>query len=194
MSEPVKVNLKIYQGSTFTKVFRWELPVKVYKTISAIFTQAPLLINSTAHGMPVGWRFKLSNISGTKELNTDDYLIVSDKTADSVTVNEVNAVGYTPYVSGGIIEYNEPRTLTGLTARMQIREKLSSTTTVLELTTENSGIVIDDSNKKITVNISATQTTAFTFKSAVYSLEIVDGSTVIPFVYGSITLDPEITR
>lgn len=194
MSEPVKVNLKIYQGSTFTKVFRWELPVKVYKPISAVYTTAPLQITCVSHDMPVGWRCKISNVVGTKELNSDDYLIVSDKTVDDLTFNDVNAVGYTAYVSGGIVEYNQPKSLSGITGRMQIREKLTSTVELIELTTENGGLIIDDVSKTITITMSALQTEALTFKVGVYSLELIEGGTVIPFVYGSVSLDKEVTR
>jgi len=194
MSEPVKVNFKIYQGSTFTRVLRWELPTIVYKTISAVYLEAPLRVQAVAHGIPTGWRCKLADIGGTKELNTDDYLYVTSSITDVVTFNAINAKGYTAYTSGGTLYYNEHKNLAGLTARMQIREKVSSTTTLLELTTENGGIVIDNVAKTITINITATQTTALSFKSAVYSLEVIDGTTVIPFIYGSITLDVEITR
>ena len=35
---------------------------------------------------------------------------------------------------------------------------------------------------------------AFTFKTAVYSLELVRGSVVTPFIYGNLTLEAEVTR
>lgn len=194
MTEPVKVNLKIYQGATFTKVFRYELPIKEYKTVENIFTTAPLVIQSTAHGIPLGWRIKLSNILGTTELNKDEYIIVTDKTVDTITIGDVNALGYKAYISGGIIEFNRPKSLAGITARMQIRAKVSSTEIILELTTENGMLIVDDITKEIKINIPATTTELLDFKSAVYSMELVEGTTVIPFLTGSVILETEVTR
>ena len=195
MVAPVKLNFKIYQGSTFNEVLRWESSTKVYKTITAIYQSAPLAIQAPTHGVPVGWRVKITNVVGMKEINSDSvYHTVTAADTNTVTINAVNSVGYSAYVSGGILEYNEPVTLTGYTARMQIREKLGSTTIIKELTTENGGITLDNANKTITINISATDTAAFTFKQAVYSMELVNGSTVTPFLTGSLSLENEITR
>lgn len=194
MAAPTKLGLKIYQGSTFTQVLRWESYTKIYKPITAITQAAPVVITAVAHGLTVGWRVKLSNILGMKELNSSEYYTATSMTTDTVTLNDVNSVGYTTYVSGGVLEYNEPESLAGCTARMHIRAKVGSTAILLELTTENGMIIINDTNKTITISIPAATTETLTFKSAVYSMEIVKGLVVTPFIYGTITLDTEITR
>lgn len=195
MALPTKMNLKVIQGSTFSEVLRWESATKVYKPITNITNAAPMVVTAVGHGMPIGWRAKITNVGGMKEINsTSTYQIVTGISADTCTFNSINAVGYTAYTSGGILEYNAPTSLSGVTARMQIREKLTSTTTLDELTTENGKIVIDDTLKTITIVLSATVTQAYTFKSAVYSMELVNGAVVTPFIYGNITLDTEITR
>ena len=194
MTAPVKINLKIYQGSTFTETLRWESAVKVYKTISSVFATAPLTVTAAGHGMLVGWRGKISGVVGMTELNSLDYMIATTVATDTVTFNSINPSGFKPYVSGGILEYNSPMSLAGITARMQIRDKISSTTTLDELTTENGKIVVDDVLKTITLNLTATSTTAYTFKTAVYSVELISGTIVIPFIYGNVTLENEITR
>lgn len=195
MTAPTKVNLKVYQGSTFEEIFRWESYIKVYKPITNITKTAPIVITATGHGVPIGWRVKVSNVTGMTQMNsTSTYHIVTDADTNTITINEINAVGYSDYISGGILEYNEPKSLAGLTARMQIRAKVTSTDTLLELTTENGMIILNDVNKTITVTIPAATTELLTFKSAVYSLELVDGAVVTPFIYGNITLDTEITR
>lgn len=191
---PTKVNFKIYQGSTFTEVLRYESATKVYKDISAAFNDAPFVITANGHGMVAGWRCKLSNLGGMTEANNLDYIVASSVTTNDITFNSVNAAGFKAYTSGGILEYNEPVSLAGMSARMQIREKLTSTDVIQELTTENGMIVIDNTAKTIVIQLSATVTSGYTFKSAVYSLELISGSTVIPFIYGSIVLDKEITR
>ena len=194
MTAPVKVPLKIYQGSTFTEVFRWESNTKVYKAITNVTKAAPCVLTVTLHGAPVGWRVKVSNVLGMKEINSEDYYTVTTASSNNITFNAVNAVGFSDYISGGILEYNEPMSLASTTARMQIRSKPSSTEVLLSLTTENSMIALDDTNKTITISIPAASTELLTFKSAVYSLELINGTTVTPFIYGNITLDNEITR
>jgi hypothetical protein len=42
MTAPTKANLKIYQGSTFREVFRWESYTKVYVPITGISKTAPV--------------------------------------------------------------------------------------------------------------------------------------------------------
>lgn len=195
MTQPVKVNFKVYQGSTFKEVLRWESSTKVYKPITAIAKTAPISITAVAHGVPTGWRAKVTNVAGMKEINSADvYHTITDTTADTLQINAVNAFGFTDYVSGGILEYNAPVDLTGVTARMQLRSKLEDAEFILELTTENDGIVIDTILKTITINISALATAALTFITGVYSLELIKSGEVTPFVTGTMTLVKEVTR
>lgn len=191
---PTKINFKIYQGSTFKEVLRWESAVKGYAPITGITKAAPVVITSAGHTIPVGWRVKVSNVLGMKEINSTDYYTVTDKTASSVTINAVNSLAYTDYLSGGVLEYNIPTSLATVTARMQIRTKISDTVPLEELTTENGKIIVDDTNKTITLLLSDTVTSAYTFSSAVYSIELLVSGEVIPFIYGNITLEKEITR
>lgn len=195
MAAPAKLNLTIYQGSTFSEVLRWESSNRVYKPITGITAAAPAVITSTAHGIPDGWRVKVTNVVGMKEINSSDtYRKAKLLTADTIELNEVNAVGYTAYTSGGILEYNQPIDLTGYTARMQIRSKLESTEILVSLTTENSGIVINNTTKTITIVITATATTAFTWTTGVYSLELIVGTTVNTLLTGNVTVKKEVTR
>ena len=195
MTAPTKINFKIYQGSTFKEVLRWESATKGYSPISGITKSAPVVITAVAHGVPVGWRAKITNVLGMKEINSaDTYHTVTEATADTITINAVNALSYTDYTSGGVIEYNMPVDLTGYTARMQLRLKLEDIEFIHEMTTENGGITIDNVNKTINLNILATDTALFTFSSVVYSLELISGVEVTPFANGSITLVKEVTR
>jgi len=191
---PVKLNFRIYQGSTFNEVLRWESSKKIYKAITGITNNAPCVVTCTGHGVPDGWRVKVTNVGGMKEINsTEDYKIATKLSANSIEFNDINSIGFSAYTSGGVIEYNQPVDLTGYTARMQIREKLDSQEFIKELTTENGGIVIDVINSKIILNISAADTELFTFNSAVYSIELVS-TTVVPFATGTLTLVREVTR
>ena len=195
MAAPVKLNFKMYQGSTFKEVLRRETSTKVYKAITGITKAAPVVITAVGHGIPVGWRTKITNVVGMTEINSaDTYHTVTGTTTDTVTINAVNSLGYKEYISGGVLEYNDPYDLTGVTARMQLRSKITDETTILELTTENGGIVIDTALKTITIVVSATATAALTFSTAIYSMELIDGTEVIPFITGNITLEKEVTR
>lgn len=196
MSQPAKLNFKIYQGNTFNEVMRWESDRRVYKPIIGITQAAPCVVTSTMHGVPDGWRIYITNVGGMTEINAADTHVKATKLdANSIELNGINSVGYKAYTSGGIIEYKEPVSLAGYTARMQIREKLDSATVIDELTTENSGITIDTVNHGIVVNISATDTAAYTFSSAVYSLEMVSATGVVTTIaVGTLTLIKEITR
>ena len=192
---PVKLNFKMYQGSTFKEVLRRETSTKVYKAITGITKAAPMVVTAVAHGMPVGWRTKITNVVGMTDINSaETYHTVTGTTTDTITINAVNSLGYKDYISGGVLEYNESYDLTGVTARMQLRSKITDTDPILELTTENGGIVIDTALKTITIVVSATATAALSFSTAVYSMELIDGTEVIPFITGNISLEKEVTR
>jgi len=196
MAAPVKLNFKVYQGSTFREVLRWESSTKTYTPITAITKTAPVVVTATNHGMPAGWRAKITGVLGMKEINdSETYRVATAVTSNTVTFNAVNATNYTAYTSGGILEYNTPVDLLNYTARMQIRSKLTSDAVILELTTANGGVVIDNTAKTVTILMSAAQTAALNFSTAVYSLELVlSGTEVVPFCGGTLTLVPEVTR
>lgn len=194
MASPTKLNFKVYQGSTFQETLRWESSIKVYAPITMIAKSAPMVITATNHGVPPNWRIKVTGALGMKEVNMTDPVLATSVTQDTVTINSMNSLSYATYTGGGVLEYNQPVDLAGFTARMQIRQKLEDTAVVKELTTENGGIVINNTTKTISLNISATDTAAFSFQTAVYSLELVNGAVVTPFAGGTLTLIKEVTR
>lgn len=86
--------------------------------------------------------------------------------------------------------------LSGCTARMQIRRTINDPIVQSSLTTENGGITIyAPTEGKLRIDITATQSTAYQFTSAVYDLEIVytDG-TVYRIIEGCFAAIPEVTR
>jgi hypothetical protein len=194
MAAPIKLNLKVYQGSTFRQVLRWESSTKVYVPITNITRSAPVVITAPGHNLPLGWRARVTNAGGMKEINQLDYQTATEVTGSTVVFNQINSLAYTAYTGGGVLEYNTPVNLAGYTARMQIREKLASNVVVHTLTTENSGIVLDNNVKTITLTIPDEVTTLFSFASAVYDLELMLGGEVIPFASGTLTLQREVTR
>lgn len=191
-----KMNFKINQGSTFNQVLRWEGAEKVYKVITNVTKSAPVVITAVEHGLVNNWRVKFTDIAGMKELNSSTvYHQCTVVDPDTISINAINSLSYSAYTQGGVVEYNTPINLTGMTARMQIRAKVDSDVVIHELTTENSGIVLDNTAKTITLVIPAATTTNLTFSQAVYSLEIISsGGIVTTFASGSVSLIKEVTR
>lgn len=189
------VNLKIIQGSTFSKVFRWAQSTKAYKPITAITKTGSPVITATSHGLPNGWPVLVNNVLGMTEINSDQYRKATVLTANTIELNEINAAGFSDYSSGGIVEYNLPVNLTGFTARLQMRQSLNNTTVLKELTTENGGITINTTDYTITLSISAADTADFDFTQAVYSLELVSGASIVTQIAkGSVSVEQEVTR
>jgi hypothetical protein len=92
-------------------------------------------------------------------------------------------------------------------ARMQVRADYASTDKIWDLTTENAGLSIvtgtatlDDGTtvanaQGIKLNITATQTAAVTWTTAVYDIELIEpGLDVLPLIKGVLQANPEVTR
>lgn len=192
-------DFEILQGKTWSQVVRWETEPIVYKAITGITQAAPVRITAAAHGIPDGWRAAVVSVKGMTEINASnppkakDFHPVTVVDVNTVEFNDVNAADYKAYVSGGYLQYNTPVSLTGYTARMAIKDKLGGTV-LKSLTTENSGITINTTDKTITITISATDTTAFTWKKGVYDLELVSPTGVVTqLLSGSVALVFEVT-
>ncbi len=86
--------------------------------------------------------------------------------------------------------------LTGCTARMQVRKSPCDSVILESLTTENSKIVITEPlNGKLEIRISASVSSAYTFVSGVYDLELVfTNGTVTRIIEGNFIAMPEVTR
>lgn len=196
--QPAKINYKIYQGSTFQESYRWESQTKVYVPIASISKSAPCVITTTsAHNLPTGWRLRVTGAGGMKELNNaaESYHLATDTTSSTITLNQVNSLQYTAYTSGGVVEYNQPVSLVGYLARMQIRETVDSPAVIYSGTSTAGDIVLDTVLNSIQLTIPASVTQTFQFSTAVYSLELFDNTgLVVPFLAGNLTLVPEVTR
>lgn len=192
-------NLAIRQGSTFTRVLRWEVEPVVFKTITAITQAAPARITAASHGLATGWRAAVESVGGMVELNAlhsppwaSDYHTVTVVDPNTITLDGVNSSRYTAYTSGGVLRYYTPQSLGGCTARMAIKDMVGGTV-LHTLTTENGGIALDDTNHTITLTISAADTAAFTWTRGVWDLEVVDGAEVNAPFSGTVTVEREVT-
>lgn len=90
-----------------------------------------------------------------------------------------------------------PMDFTGCKARMQVRAEIDSTAVLLELTTENGGIVLGAEPGAIDLYIKATDTAVITWESGVFDLEIqyaAGPDEVDRLIYGTVTVSREVTR
>jgi hypothetical protein len=87
--------------------------------------------------------------------------------------------------------------LTGYTARMQVRRTIESSSTLVELTTQNLGLEINPTGDTVNlIKISmAASVTASINSSGVYDLEVINGDGFVSkVVKGAFNLIPEVTR
>jgi hypothetical protein len=189
MASPVKLNFQIYQGGTFKQVLRWESATKTYVPITNITKRAPVSITVPDHNIPPGWRVKVLNAGGMKEINNPDtYYQATVLTEDLIELNSVVSLNYTPYTTGGVVEYNLPVNLSGYTGKLTIADSINSTTAIYETSTTGGGIFINNTAHTITINIPASVTKDFTFSKAIYELNLQLGTEIIPFATGLIYL------
>lgn len=90
-----------------------------------------------------------------------------------------------------------PIDLTGLDARMQIRERDVSLTPEIELTTGNGRITFVPLEGQINIVLTAPETEALTITSGVYDLEIYDSAdvdVVDTILEGAVTISEGVTR
>lgn len=95
----------------------------------------------------------------------------------------------------GEIVDTEVTNLAGYTARMQLRPSVESETITIELTTENSRIVIEPAYGLVRIFLTAEETAALPVASYKYDLELITASgRVYGPLYGKVKVKAEVTR
>ena len=90
-------------------------------------------------------------------------------------------------------EDGAPVSLTGMSARGQIRAHPAATTVLHEWTLVNSGLVLDGND--VILSVPAATSAAWTFALGHYDVELVDGSgAVTRLIEGYVIVNPDITR
>lgn len=196
------MDITIKQGKTFTLTLKYGQPQFAVKAITGVTKSGQAVVTATGHGLTVDWPVWVVGVAGMDQLNhTSDELrdACAAYYAYYVDANslrlDVDTTRFNAYTSGGEVLYHPPVNLTGFTARMQIRETVESTTVLHSLTTENGGITLGGAAGTIALTISATDTAAFTFDTAVYDLEVVSGGGVVTEIAsGAVLMNNEVTR
>lgn len=192
-------NFTVIQGKTFQRVVRWYAPPFIYKAITAITQDAPVSLTVPSHGCPDGWLAAVVGVQGMTEINaphfppkTSEFKKITVVDASTVEFNEVVSSEYSTYTSGGHLMFYTPVDMSGYTARMTIKNRAGGT--VLLALVSPTDIAVDNTEKTVTVTISAEDTAIFTVGSYVYDLELVSGTGVVTqLLAGKIVVTPEIT-
>jgi hypothetical protein len=192
-------NFTTRQGDTFRKVIRWEQPPYVYTPITDILQQAPVRITAPAHGLTQGWRSAVVSVQGMDEINArhlppwdSEMYPVTVIDDDTVDLNLVNTSEFSPYASGGYLQFWTPVDLTGFTARMQIRDP-ATFDLLWEMTSEDGGIVIDVDAKTISLYIAAANMQTFDWTFAMYDLEMISPAAIHETIFtGNFNLTEDI--
>lgn len=191
------LDLTIKQGETFSKALSWFGGGKVCKVIEDLTSGCPVSINITAHGIPNGSDMPvfIDHVGGATRVNTkpNSPIIATFIDVDNFFV-DADTVGQTYTANTGLVTYFAPTNLTGYSARMDIRGSIDDTAVIVSLVSP-ADITLEALLGKITIVIAAAVTALFTFDTAVYDLELIDGTGVVTrLVEGEIELCKEVTR
>jgi hypothetical protein len=84
--------------------------------------------------------------------------------------------------------------LSGYTGKLQVRTKPASKAVIIELSTENGRMTLNETTGSIRLFISASDTAALSAQNAVYDLELTTGYVVSRLLQGNVIIAPEVTR
>jgi hypothetical protein len=194
-----ELNLTIQQGKTYSTTLRWASEPYVYKPITSVANTAPVRLTVPGHGMPNGWRFAVSAVQGATGLNAKksppdakEYYEATVVDENTVDINNVNGLLLGPYRSGGVIQYLTPVDMIGMSARMQVKDRIGGTS-LLTLTSAGGAITINPATYTITIRIPPTVTDGLTWTTGVYDLEMYNGADVFLLCFGTVSVEREVT-
>lgn len=190
-------NLVIEQGTTLVEKFNWYGGGRVDHEIDSVAVGCPTRITISAHGLPAGadTPIYIDDVEGARNLNTKGKEVIATYVGANDFDVLTNTRGDTYKANTGCIYYFAPKSLTGWTARMDIRDAIDDTTTLVSLTSAGGDIVINTATAEIQITISATVTAGLDFTEGVYDLELEDGSgNVTRLIEGKVAFVKEVTR
>ena len=192
----IRNDITIEQGTTFVKKWNWYGGGKVVREIDSVTTGCPTRVTVSAHGLPAGadTPVYIDDVKGARSLNSKGKEVIATYVdANSFNI-DVGTRGETYTAGTGCLTYYAPKVLTSWTARMDIRDSIDATTTLVSLTSP-SDIVINTATAEIQVIIAAAVTEALDFDAGVFDLEMVDSSgAVTRLIEGDVAFVREVTR
>lgn len=186
------IDITIQQGKTFDFGVRCIDNEIIYKPISKLISQAPVILEVLDHGMPEDWPVTISCVKHPHELNTEYPVFATVKDKDTIEINKMTVCCKRPYAGDGKIAYYKPYDLTGYTARASIRPSVHSK----EIFYQWDQVIVDPQHSAFILQIPAAITATFRWRNAVYDLEAISPSgKVISVVSPSqVIVEPEVTR
>ncbi|MCQ4271085.1 hypothetical protein NA655_08630 [Pseudomonas kuykendallii] len=185
--QPARLDLPVIPGTTTRQPLLLMQPSYLYKPIAAIQRTAPLLITVPGHGLPSEWPVWFEDVVGWSELRSDKtrqpFRIARTVDADTIELNGLN--GLNQKASGGVLVYQPPVDLTGCTGLLRITSKDGA---VLDLTTENGGLLIQGPGQLLVV-ITPAQADVLALARSDYWLDLTmsDGS-VMRWLQGDVVV------
>lgn len=178
--------LKITKGATYRDTLRWAGGACVLKSATLI-AAAPVRFECVDHGLLDGWPVQIEGSSNISSKKTFPAKVLD---SDTFEISCMNGAGF----NGGSVQlrYHPPIDMDGYTALMQIRNKAGGIVLV-ELSTANGRITIDNAERTITREIPASVTANLTAKSGAYDMEMVQGDYVVKIDSGTVKIVDEIT-
>ncbi len=181
----------IERGKTFVFDVRWEVKPLVYKAITAIdLSHGAPRLTVQGHGLVSGWSAAVARVVGMKQINAEgtppkasDYRLVTVVDADTIEFNEMDATGFSPYVSGGFVQFYTPQDLAGYVGRFVVKDRIGGnvllSSRVEDAPLNLATVSIDLAEKKIVITIDADDTEGLPFRDGVAELEMESSTGVV---------------
>lgn len=202
MTASLQHDIELRRGATFVLPVRWETEPWLYGAITSIAQRAPVSITSAAHTIPDGWNVAVVDAKGLTQLNAksnppkaSDMHRATVVSATQIEFNDISSASFGKHTAGtGYLAWRTPQSLLGHTARMQIKDRIGGTVLVSLTSVPGGGVLLDDTGKVIEITITAEQSEAFAWTSAVYDLELVSAAgKVTALLEGAVSVSGEVT-
>lgn len=170
--------LTLFQGKRLRKVWRWPQRVKIYKPITAIPQKTPLRVTAVGHGLPDGWPVTFAGVRGPGAIN-DRWFQAKVIDLDTIEINLLNAAALPDYAGGGHVEYFQPVDLTGYSGVAMLKADVADPSPVLEISTANNRMVLDNVGKTITFDVDGATIAAIDVLAGVWDWEMTAGGVTV---------------
>jgi hypothetical protein len=181
MSCDTTIDFCVRAGATFEAVFQCATDELTTVAITAITKAAPPVITAAGHGMPDDWEAAVVSAGGMRQINAENYpprgrdwKRARAASSDTVKLLDCNSAEYTTYTSGGFLVFSTPMVLTGVTARLIVRDAPLTGNILATLTSSPAaGLTINTTTKTVTASLA---TAALTWSTGYYDLELTEVS------------------
>ena len=175
-SDESRHDIDVVRGKTVSRIIRLEIAPFIYKDITAIEQSAPVLITAPGHELPEGWRVAVVGVRGMRQINArndpprlSDWHKATIVNSNQIQLNDVAAVGYNAYTTGGVLKFATPMDWTGFSARIDVRTPGG---TLLDTLTDADHIQFDIPNSTILYTFPASMTEVWEEPYVDYELEM----------------------